>query len=325
MPSVNWLDLVIVLIVLLGAAVGVRRGFLRGALDVALVVIGLLAGAVGYRAASSLLERVFGDHGIVLNVAGFALVALLVQGVLSVIAATTLGPVIAIARAVPPVRWVDEVLGLLPGAVKGLVMATLLVLIATLLTLGPAAEAGLARSHLASPLVARSARVLAWAQGRTGLNLADFTVITEPKGEEGVRLPFRVADGLEVSPADEEEMLRLLNEERVAEGLAPLIPDPALQAVARDHSREMFTLGYFAHISPVSGSPANRLQEAGIPFGVAGENLAYAPTVTIAHRGLMQSPGHRANILSPEYTRVGIGVIGAPTGGKMFTQEFAGD
>jgi len=320
---VNWLDLIIVLIVLLGAAVGVRRGFFRGALDVVLVVIGLLAGAVGYRAASDLLARLIGERGIVLNVAGFALVALVVQGILTAIAGITLGPIISVVRGIPPVRWVDEILGLIPGAIKGLVVATLLVLLATLMSLGPITETGLERSHLASPLVARSARVLAWAQGRTGLNLADFTVITEPTGEAGVRLPFRITEGLAVSPSDEEEMLAMLNAERVAEGLPPLESDPALQEVARAHSSEMFSLGYFAHESPVSGSPADRLQAAGIPFSVAGENLAYAPTVEIAHRGLMQSPGHRANILSPEYTRVGIGVVSAPTGGKMFTQVFA--
>ena len=87
----------------------------------------------------------------------------------------------------------------------------------------------------------------------------------------------------------------------------------------------MLKLGYFAHNSPVSGSPSDRLQAAGISFRVAGENLAYAPTVEIAHRGLMNSPGHRANILSPDFTRVGIGVIVAPNGERMFTQDFIGN
>ncbi|MDI3339512.1 MAG: CvpA family protein [Sphaerobacter sp.] len=321
----NWLDVIIILIVLLGAGAGVRRGFLRGALDLVIVAIGLVAGAVGYRPVAQLLERVVGAQGIALNVLSFAAVTLVAQGLLSGVLAITVGPGIAVVRAVPPVRWLDELLGLVPGAIKGLILATLLVLAATLLTLGPLSDTGLSRSRLAAPLVARSARAIAWAQARTGLDLADFTVFTEPAGEQGVRLPFRVTEGLAESPADEAAMLELLNQERREHGLAPLRADAALQAVARDHAREMFTLGYFAHVSPVSGTPADRLQAAGIRYTVAGENLAYAPTVAIAHRGLMQSPGHRANILSPEFTRVGIGVISGPTGGKMFTQAFAGD
>ena len=60
-----------------------------------------------------------------------------------------------------------------------------------------------------------------------------------------------------------------------------------------------------------------------IKFISAGENLAYAPTVEIAHQGLMNSPGHRENILRPSFGRVGIGVIDGGVYGKMFTQDFA--
>ena len=84
----------------------------------------------------------------------------------------------------------------------------------------------------------------------------------------------------------------------------------------------MFNLGYFAHQSPVTGSPFDRMKRANIPFGVAGENLAYAPNVQIAHEGLMNSPGHRANILRGEFSRVGIVVIKSDFRGSMFSQEF---
>jgi uncharacterized protein YkwD len=64
------------------------------------------------------------------------------------------------------------------------------------------------------------------------------------------------------------------------------------------------------------------MRAAGIQFVVAGENLAYAPNVDIAQRGLMNSPGHRANILRPEFGHVGIGVIRSAAEGSMFTQDF---
>ena len=67
----------------------------------------------------------------------------------------------------------------------------------------------------------------------------------------------------------------------------------------------------------------NRMRDGGVRFGAAGENLALAPTVQVAHDGLMNSPGHRANILNPRYRRVGIGVADGGMHGKMFVQNFA--
>jgi len=123
-------------------------------------------------------------------------------------------------------------------------------------------------------------------------------------------------------PQAERQMFDLVNEERVNVGLKPLVWDDTLVPIARAHSEEMFRLKYFSHQSPVSGSPFDRLKAAGIKYSLAGENLAYAQSVTVAHRGLMESQGHRENILRPEFQRIGIGVISAGAYGRMFTQMF---
>ena len=114
---------------------------------------------------------------------------------------------------------------------------------------------------------------------------------------ENVQVP-RTQD---VQPDAEAEarMLDLINVERLRAGLRPLVADERLREVARQHSQEMFRLGYFAHVSPSAGSPADRLQRSGVAFATAGENLAYAPTVEVAHSGLMASPGHRQATSSP--------------------------
>jgi uncharacterized protein YkwD len=125
-----------------------------------------------------------------------------------------------------------------------------------------------------------------------------------------------------VDPESEAALLRLVNQERGLAGLAPLVADEALRTVAREHSQEMFTLGYFSHDSPVSGSPADRVRRAGIRFGIAAENLAYAPAVDVAHRSLMGSADHRRNILSPDLRRIGVGVVQSGVWGRMFTQSF---
>ncbi len=84
----------------------------------------------------------------------------------------------------------------------------------------------------------------------------------------------------------------------------------------------MFKLKYFGHVSPVTGTPFDRLARARITYTRAGENLVYAPSLAIAHRGLMESEGHRENILRPEFRRLGVGVVSAGAYGRMFVQVF---
>jgi uncharacterized protein YkwD len=84
----------------------------------------------------------------------------------------------------------------------------------------------------------------------------------------------------------------------------------------------MLARGYFSHYTPEGLSPFDRMTQAGIAYTSAGENLAFSPNVQLAMQGLMQSPGHRANILSKDYGKVGIGVIDGGIYGEMFVQEF---
>ena len=101
-----------------------------------------------------------------------------------------------------------------------------------------------------------------------------------------------------------------------------LLADPELRNVARAHSADMFARGYFSHINPDGENPFYRISAAEINYLSAGENLALAQTLQIAHTGLMNSPGHRANILNPTFGRVGIGVQDGGIYGLMITQNF---
>jgi uncharacterized protein YkwD len=150
-------------------------------------------------------------------------------------------------------------------------------------------------------------------------------VIEPPESEDSTARPLPAgppSGALEQDPDAEQQMLDLVNMERSRAGLQPLVADDHLRDVARAHSLEMFQMDYFSHTSPTAGTPFDRMHAAGIQFLVAGENLAYAPNVQVAHQGLMNSPGHRANILRPEFGRVGIGVIRSLAQGSMFTQDF---
>ncbi|HYC29684.1 MAG TPA: CAP domain-containing protein, partial [Chitinophagaceae bacterium] len=136
-----------------------------------------------------------------------------------------------------------------------------------------------------------------------------------------VNLPFKVANP-RVREDLEAKMLELVNEERAKQGLKPLVADPELTVVARAHSKDMFARGYFSHITPEGKTPSDRIREAHVRFLVAGENLALGQTLAICHQGLMNSPGHRANILQPSYGRLGIGILDGGIYGLMITQNF---
>lgn len=125
--------------------------------------------------------------------------------------------------------------------------------------------------------------------------------------------------------ADEQQMLNLINEERAKAGVAPLQADMRLVQSARKKSQDMIDNNYFSHTSPTLGSFAELIRSTtGGDYGYIGENLAGAPSVEIAHKNLMNSEGHRKNILNPNYTHIGIGVIDGGPYGKMFTQHFGG-
>ncbi len=118
-------------------------------------------------------------------------------------------------------------------------------------------------------------------------------------------------------------MFNLVNKERRERGVKELTFDYELRDLSRDYAMEMFVNGFFSHNSAVDGStPADRADRKNISYLVIGENLAFAPDVYIAHDGLMNAEGHRRNILSDEFGKVGIGVVDGGIYGKMFVQEF---
>ena len=105
-------------------------------------------------------------------------------------------------------------------------------------------------------------------------------------------------------------------------GLAPLQPDPRLSLLATRHSRDMLRRGYFGHVSPSGGDVMARLRMSGVTAARAAENLVRGGSPDRAHSQLMGSPSHRANILDPSLTHVGIGVA-ERDGELLVTQIFA--
>ncbi|MBE3101089.1 MAG: hypothetical protein IMZ47_02325 [Firmicutes bacterium] len=131
--------------------------------------------------------------------------------------------------------------------------------------------------------------------------------------------PPTSSQGYQLS-ADEQQMIQLVNQERQKVGVAPLKIDVELSRVARIKSTDMRDKNYFSHTSPTYGSPFEMMKNFGITYRTAGENIAKHSSVIGAHTGFMNSDGHRANILNPSFTHIGIGIVD----GRYYTQMFIG-
>ncbi|KAB3527632.1 hypothetical protein F8153_11655 [Alkaliphilus serpentinus] len=103
-------------------------------------------------------------------------------------------------------------------------------------------------------------------------------------------------------------MLLLINNERQAKGLKPLQWHSNLAGVADLKTKDMIANNYFSHTSPTYGGFYSMVRNQGISYSQIGENLAKARDVKKAHALLMASEGHRNNILSSNFTHIGIGI-----------------
>jgi uncharacterized protein YkwD len=318
--SFNAIDILLVVLVLLSMLNGWRRGFILGVLDLLGWALVLVAGLRFYQPVAHWL----GAHIKLWPEVWNRPLAFVLLAAVAVVLIQLAGH--ALLRRLPKglhEGTFNRLLGVLPGIANGLISAAL---VAALLLSVPISE-GLRARASESPLVNHLAiyaerleaalhPVFAEAVAET-LNLLTI----QPESHERVALPYKVTNP-RPRPDLEAQMLVLVNKERVTAGLKPLASDPELTEVARQHSTDMFARSYFAHDTPEGKDPFERMREANVRFLNAGENLALAPTLPVAHRGLMNSPGHRANILYPQFGRLGIGIMDGGIRGLMISQEF---
>ena len=137
----------------------------------------------------------------------------------------------------------------------------------------------------------------------------------------GVKRPAEIRYTLERVGADvsptvvEEENFKELNNARRAAGLAPLQWDEKAAQVARSHSADMVRNNFVGHVSPTTGDATRRLTTAKIDSAIVRENVARGYGPRSIHLSLMNSPGHRANVLADDVTHVGIGAVYGPREG----------
>ncbi len=315
----NWVDVFIGVVLLLFIIIGVRRGFLIGLVELIGIIVSVAVPLLLYIPASNLLEGL-GVSQVYSNALAFIIIFFVTVFIFFAIAGRFYRMVPRQVRASKG----NKVLGLFTGLAKGLIVVTLILVFVAALPIPFISSERIEESYVGPRLLdtaAAATSATANIFGEAFQHAVGFITI-ETEGPEAVDLRFTVVDPL-ISEDAETEMLRLVNEERALRGLHELEMDESIREVSRMHSVDMFQRGYFSHVDPQGNTFFDRMVDGGITFTIAGENLAMAPTVSIAHQGLMDSPGHRENILRPEFRRIGIGAASDTRYGIMFTQKFA--
>jgi len=323
--SPHILDSILVLVCIFYALEGYALGFVAAFLDLLSFIISFLLGLRFYSLVGVLLVAKFNMPLGFANAASFFIVASTSELILGFLS-RRLHKVIVESTGISETQeytQINKILGILLGLLSAVILLIFLLTLIVTLPFSPTLKRVVSDSTLASAFIAQGQGLEKNLHGVFGGAIKDSLsfITVEPKSNESVNLHFKTTN-VSVDTQAEDYMLTLVNKERASRGIVPLVMDDKLRLLARSHAKDMFARGYFSHFTPEGLDPFMRMQQANITYTTAGENLALAPNTDLAMQGLMNSPGHRANILSPNFGKIGIGVIDGGIYGEMFDQEF---
>jgi len=315
----NWVDLIILVTILFFIIEGQRRGFFVQVLDILGFLFSLVLALTFYSQAAQLLINLFNIPKIAAVPIGFLTIWIIAESIFFGLLSTLIGRFITTISK----TTINRAFGFIPAIANGLLFVAFILLFVISLPIKPDIKKVIFDSKIGSELVDK-AQVLEKPFDSIFGPIAKqtLTFLTINPHETGsVSLEF-TQNQQTVDSISEQKMFELVNQERIKFGVKPLVWNQKMADVGRNHSKDMFERGYFSHYSPEGKDVGDRLDQAGIFYTVAGENLALAPDVIRAHNGLMNSEGHRRNILDPAFSKIGIGAVDGGIYGKMFTQVF---
>jgi len=315
----NWIDLIILIIVIFFVVEGVRHGFWVILADFFSFLGSLLISFRAYQFLAGLLRTNFSLSPSVSNALGFLITAILTEALL--------GHFLGHAITKLPKKYLklkgQKIWAVLPALGESLIIVAFILTLILGLPVSPGIKLSTTESKIGGYILEQTSGIESKINQVFGGVIEDSLTYFTIKPGSKERVPLEVeTQELLIDEVSEEEIFKLVNEEREAIGLSKLDWSPEVVLVARDHATDMWERKYFGHVSPEEEDVGDRLTEAEIGYSYAGENLALAPTVSTAHVGLMNSEGHRENILEPRFKKVGIGVIDNGVYGKMFVQVF---
>lgn len=317
MLDFNWIDYLMLGIVFFYAYGGYSSGFIGALLDLINFILSFIAGLRFYGFFAGILVNTFLMPQGFSNAIGFFIATFLTEIFIGILINKYFNfqPLIF--------KGLNKWLGIIPGILSGAILISFILILVVALPVATPVKRTISESKISSLLLSRAQileKDLNLIFGKAINETVNFLTV-EPKSDQIVQLNFKTKDFSQDALA-ERYMLELVNKERYKVGLKGLVFDNELADVGRNHCKDMFGRGYFSHYTPEGFSPFNRMEESGIIYSAAGENLALSPNTDLAMQGLMNSPGHKANILSLDFGRVGIGIIDGGIYGEMFCQEF---
>jgi uncharacterized protein YkwD len=324
--GLNWIDIFVLVVLFFYCLEGFALGVLVASIDFLSFALSFLAGITFYGHIALILVKFLPiSHGFA-NAIGFFVVAVLVEIIVNIVLRILISNV-SLSRSFAPsvgsLKIVSKLLGIIPGLCSGLLLSSFILSLIISLPFSLFLRQSILNAKIGNVLVANTQGFAKdWNNifGGAANDTLSFLTI-EPLSNESVNLNFKTK-AISIDKNAESLMLELVNNERTSRGIGALSLSEVLTNVGTAHCEDMFARGYFSHNTPEGLTPFDRMAESNITFNFAGENLALAPSVDLAMKGLMQSPGHRENILSKNFHKVGIGVVSGGIYGEMFCQEF---
>jgi len=315
----NYLDLVIILFIVVTMYFGYLRGFIKDFASLIALALALFLASLYYARVGSVITSWLGFSAGFASSVGFFVIWFAVEFIYYALIIWFYDKIPEKIRTSGLNKWT----GIFPAAFRAILFVWFTVNLFLLLSV-----TGFIGNQFRGSFISKSfsrnnvavGNFLGKTFGPGASDVVGFLTV-KPQSGETIQLGYTTED-VTADTAAENEMLAALNKERTDWGLNALVLDDKLTKIAEEHCRDMFAKGYFSHVTPDGVTPFARMDKAGIIYLIAGENLALAPTETDAMTGLMNSPRHKANILSTDYGMVGIGVIDGGIHGKMFAQEF---
>ena len=312
----NAADIILAVSIIFFTWLGYRRGFINSFLDLTRWAGALILAAILYDNAADLLAKNFPVREEWQKPLSFFIVF--------ITALVFLWLLFTLIKKIVPQElqysFVNKIAGLIPGFLTGVAVSLFLakILMVSVWFNTPAKENK-------TILLSSMANATGWFDDKVAPvfntpqppKISGAAEVVYSESEEFKSTSFKQRTDLEA------QMLQLVNDERKARGLKTVVPDDKLRVAAAEHAADMFTQGYFSHNTPDGIDPFKRMKKIGIRYTSAGENLAHSYDLNAAHTGLMNSPGHRANILNKKFGKIGIAIMDGGEKGLMVVQDFS--
>src|SRR3989344_1851817 len=280
----NWVDLIILIILIYFVSEAWRVGFWIILADFLGFMLSLLVALTSYSFTAGILRENFNLPHSVANALGFLVTAGVGEAIFGFVFFRLIRKIPYKLRKEP---W-SRLAAIIPSLGQGLVIVSFILILALGFPIASFIKKDISDSKIGGFLVQKTSGLeTKFNEIFGGLVEDSLTYLTvKPGSRESVPINSQVEE-LVVDPDTEKEMLEMVNQERRKKGIIELKLREELVPVARNHAKDMWERKYFGHVSPEGEDVGDRLDKSGVYYEVAGENLALAPTVATAHNGLM--------------------------------------